>query len=188
MILKCAKCGSLYRADGEPREAAACSCSAETTILTDAGEAETARWDGHDDSTQSFSPSLAQTQSVLSHLGLQSRLPPVHAEAAQEKYEYLQPLGAGGMGEVVRAWDRDLHRFVAAKRLRSKPASRDTLLRFVKEAQITGRLEHPHIVPVHDLGVDSEGRLYFSLKLIEGESLKSILARRKASEELSPGV
>src|SRR5258708_3909141 len=135
-----------------------------------------------------YSLVCVRTTSVLSSLGLHSDRPRVHTEASPEKYEYLQALGSGGMAEVVRAWDRDLHRFVAIKRMRPELDSKDDVLRFVKEAQVTGKLEHPGIVPVHDLGIDSQGRLCFSLKLIEGESLKSIIAKRKSVQEISVGV
>jgi serine/threonine protein kinase/formylglycine-generating enzyme required for sulfatase activity len=198
MILKCTKCGGLYTADGASQQAT-CSCSEERTILTEINGQETldpamqettVRLDSPTDTKADSAPTVRahRTNSVLFSLGLQAESGQLHPMTAPEKYEYLQALGAGGMGEVVRAWDRDLHRFVAVKRLRSTSDSREPILRFVKEAQITGQLEHPNIVPIHDLGIDSQGRIYFSLKLIEGESLKSIIEKRKTTQELSPGV
>src|SRR5205807_5009875 len=180
MILKCAKCGGLYTADGIGQQAT-CSCSEEKTILTEINGQEaidpamqetTLRLDSGTGTKAESSPTIRaqRTNSVLFSLGLQADNGQLHPMTAPEKYEYLQALGAGGMGEVVRAWDRDLHRFVAVKRLRSTSDSREAILRFVKEAQITGKLEHPNIVPIHDLGIDSQGRIYFSLKLIEGQS------------------
>lgn len=131
-----------------------------------------------------------RTHSVISALGLDSHSSSSGAEAQgeREKYDYLQSLGSGGMGDVVRAFDRDLQRFVAIKLLRPEIGTREGILRFVKEAQVTGRLEHPNIVPVHDLGVDSEGRVYFSLKLIDGESLGKVIEKRKSSGEIAPGL
>jgi serine/threonine protein kinase/formylglycine-generating enzyme required for sulfatase activity len=134
------------------------------------------------------SASGTRTHSVLSALQLNADSSGAQPQTSAEKYEYLQALGAGGMGEVVRAFDRDLQRFVAIKRLRPEIGSRDGILRFVKEAQVTGQLEHPNIVPVHDLGIDSGGRIYFSLKLIEGESLGKVIEKRKANSEVSPGL
>src|SRR5258708_25052459 len=199
MILKCQKCGCLYQADDLSQETT-CSCSVEKTVLTPASEQETALIINNEQETQGqetigqettgrmYSLASVRTTSVLSSLGLHSDCPRVHTEASPEKYEYLQALGSGGMAEVVRAWDRDLHRFVAIKRMRPELDSKDDVLRFVKEAQVTGKLEHPGIVPVHDLGIDSQGRLCFSLKLIEGESLKSIIAKRTSVQEISVGV
>ncbi|HEV2992560.1 MAG TPA: bifunctional serine/threonine-protein kinase/formylglycine-generating enzyme family protein [Candidatus Angelobacter sp.] len=198
MILKCTKCGGLYTANGASQEVR-CSCSEEKTVLTTVNGQEkydpavdetTVRLGSRTDTQAESAPTIQmqRTNSVLFSLGLHAENGQLQPMTAPEKYEYLQALGAGGMGEVVRAWDRDLHRFVAVKRLRSVSDSREAILRFVKEAQITGKLEHPNIVPIHDLGIDSQGRIYFSLKLIEGESLKSIIEKRKTNQEIAPGV
>src|SRR5438270_14090162 len=55
----------------------------------------------------------------------------------------------------------------------------EDMLRFVKEAQATGRLDHPNIVPVHDLGEVGEGRIYFTLKYVKGLSLKEVIRGRR---------
>src|SRR6185312_41284 len=94
------------------------------------------------------------------------------------KYEEVTKLGQGGVGEVVKVLDRDLEREVAMKRLLSQSTGDDSLIRFVEEAQATGQLEHPNIVPVHDLGVDADGRVYFTLKLVQGASLKKVIQGR----------
>jgi serine/threonine protein kinase/formylglycine-generating enzyme required for sulfatase activity len=105
------------------------------------------------------------------------------------KYEVLGELGRGGMGEVLRVRDRDLKREVAMKRLlpasnvAHSSATQDDLVRFIEEAQATGQLEHPNIVPVHDIGVDSEGRVYFTLKYVQGLSLKKVIRGRLVDEE-----
>ncbi len=194
MILKCTNCGRLHELSSKGDEVV-CPCSTEKTILSQATPAEISTW-REQATTRSaqavtarvLAPPSTRTHSVLSGLGLGSTEASAQPESSPDKYEYLQTLGAGGMGEVVRAWDRDLRRFVAVKRLKNEPSSQDAVLRFVQEAQITGLLEHPNIVPVHDLGIDSQGRIYFSLKLIEGESLRSIIEKRKTNAELSPGV
>jgi len=78
-------------------------------------------------------------------------------------------LGRGGMGRIHPATDRNLLRHVALKRLAkelvTEPFYRDG---FVAEAQITGQLEHPNIVPVHELALDSTGVPYFTMKLVQG--------------------
>jgi serine/threonine protein kinase len=75
---------------------------------------------------------------------------------------------------VLRVVDRDLHRDVAMKVLLAEQGPKDRR-RFVEEAQITGQLEHPNIVPVHDIGVDANGRLFFTMKLVRGQSLSDVI-------------
>ncbi|HXX69807.1 MAG TPA: protein kinase [Polyangiaceae bacterium] len=81
-------------------------------------------------------------------------------------------LARGGMGRIHPATDRNLLRHVALKRLDRKLA-RESFYRdgFVAEAQITGQLEHPNIVPVHELAIDQNGVPYFTMKLVRGNSL-----------------
>src|SRR5262249_21741036 len=77
------------------------------------------------------------------------------------RYEPIRPIAAGGMGEVVLVHDQDIARPVAIKRLLPEMADTDALLRFVEEIRTIGQLEHPNIVPIHDVGVDEEGRYFF---------------------------
>jgi hypothetical protein len=81
-------------------------------------------------------------------------------------------LGRGGMGRIHPATDRNLLRHVALKRL-DKELARQAFYRdgFIAEGQITGQLEHPNIVPVHELAVDASGVPYFTMKLVQGISL-----------------
>jgi eukaryotic-like serine/threonine-protein kinase len=81
-------------------------------------------------------------------------------------------LGRGGMGRIHPATDRNLLRHVALKRL-DKSLAAQSFYRdgFIAEAQITGQLEHPNIVPVHELAVDARGVPYFTMKLVQGVSL-----------------
>jgi hypothetical protein len=84
----------------------------------------------------------------------------------------FEELGRGGMGRIHPATDRNLLRHVALKRLDRKLA-REPFYRdgFIAEAQITGQLEHPNIVPVHELSLDPSGTPYFTMKLVQGKSL-----------------
>jgi serine/threonine protein kinase len=94
-------------------------------------------------------------------------------------------VGHGAMSTVRRGKDVKLGRELAVKVVpmpRDKMA-RAELARFVEEAQITAQLEHPNVVPVHDLGVDPEGRAYFTMKLVRGRSLESILEQRKEGDK-----
>jgi len=91
-----------------------------------------------------------------------------------EPYTDLGLVARGGMGEVRRALDRPLGRHVAVKLLHDSISDRpDLVRRFVLEAQITGVLEHPNIVPVHLLGEGADGLPCFSMKLVEGRTLKA---------------
>lgn len=99
----------------------------------------------------------------------------------RERFEELRALGQGGMGEVVLLKDHDIERTVALKRL---PAGTglDLVLRFVEEIRTVGQLDHPNIVPVHDVGVDEGGRYYFVMKHLEGETLEAILAKLRQGD------
>jgi len=83
-------------------------------------------------------------------------------------------IARGGMGAVLRAADCDLRREVAIKFMLDGRDQR-LKLRFVEEAQITGQLEHPNIVPIHELGIDSQQCLFFAMKMVKGRSLAQIL-------------
>ena len=100
------------------------------------------------------------------------------------RYELRGEIARGGMGAVLRVWDEDLRRHLAMKvviggeeefDLDSAPRVKpEKLSRFLEEAQITGQLDHPCIVPVHDLGIGEQGRVYFTMPLIKGRDLKQV--------------
>jgi serine/threonine-protein kinase len=92
-----------------------------------------------------------------------------------ERYRVERELGRGGMGEVSLATDQDIGRQVAVKRLLAQQPA--TLARFVDEVRTIGRLEHPNIVPIHDVGVDAQGRFFFVMKFVDGETLATIIRR-----------
>jgi tetratricopeptide (TPR) repeat protein/tRNA A-37 threonylcarbamoyl transferase component Bud32 len=89
----------------------------------------------------------------------------------------------GGIGEVFRAEDREIGREVALKRLRDPAAQHD---RFLAEAQVAGQLEHPGIVPVHDLGTDADGHPFYVMKLVHGRTLKEAIAAYHAHAHAQP--
>jgi serine/threonine protein kinase len=91
-----------------------------------------------------------------------------------ERYVVESEIARGGMGAVLRAVDCDIHREVAVKYLLDQDDPRKKL-RFVEEAQITGQLEHPNIVPIHEMGVDGQQRLFFAMKMVKGRSLAQVL-------------
>jgi serine/threonine-protein kinase len=92
------------------------------------------------------------------------------------RYREESRLGAGGLGEVTLAIDEDIGRHVAIKRLHHGD-NQDSLMRFVDEVQVMGRLDHPNIVPVHDVGCDQNNRLYFVMKRLESDTLEAIIER-----------
>jgi serine/threonine protein kinase len=91
-----------------------------------------------------------------------------------QRYIIEGEIARGGMGAVLRAVDQDIHREVAVKFLLDQNDA-VKIARFVEEAQITGQLEHPNIVPIHELGIDAEQRLFFSMKMVRGRSLAQVL-------------
>ena len=100
------------------------------------------------------------------------------------RYEHTRHLGQGGVGEVLGARDNDIDRDVAVKRLRPEVSSPATIARFVEEVRTVGRLEHPNIVPIHDVGVDERGEYYFVMKYVDGETLESIIEKLAAGDPL----
>jgi eukaryotic-like serine/threonine-protein kinase len=126
------------------------------------------------------SSSLDQT-TVLPRVELEGATARVLVES-RLRYETLSKLGEGGMGEVMNAQDHDIGRRVAIKRLRARMRSPLSLARFVEEIRTTGRLEHPNVVPIHDVGVDDNGEFYFVMKRVDGETLESIIQKLAAGD------
>jgi serine/threonine protein kinase len=97
------------------------------------------------------------------------------------RYRVEKRIGRGGMGEVMSVWDAYLNRQLAMKVMLSFGAPRDDLERqmshqmlgrFLEEAQVTSQLDHPGVVPVHELGLDEHGRVYFTMRLVKGQTLR----------------
>jgi serine/threonine-protein kinase len=94
-------------------------------------------------------------------------------------HEIREELGRGGMGVVFVCRDSPLGRDLAVKVLRPEHrGNRVAERRFLEEAQITGRLQHPGVVPVHQVGRLADGRPYFTMKLVKGQTLAALLAAR----------
>ncbi len=127
--------------------------------------------------TAAASPATAATQQ-----GFQSEYSPVGLAPAG--YQLGALLGRGGMGEVIAAHDNRVGREVAYKRMRDHNASADALSRFLREARIQARLDHPAIVPVYELGEDADGRPFFTMKRLAGKTLAERML--SSSEPLQP--
>lgn len=100
--------------------------------------------------------------------------------ASEKRYDVHEEFARGGMGAILRVFDRNIRRDLAMKvmlrrglsgKSQESAAQTRAMGRFLDEAQITGQLEHPGIVPVHELGVDEGGQVYFTMKLVQGEEL-----------------
>ncbi|HEY5242774.1 MAG TPA: serine/threonine-protein kinase [Polyangiaceae bacterium] len=104
---------------------------------------------------------------------------------ARPRFETRRSLGQGGIGEVVAAMDQDIGREVAIKRLRGDVQGAAAVARFVDEIRTVGALEHPNIVPIHDVGVDDDGSLYFVMRCVQGETLESVIERLAAGDPLA---
>jgi serine/threonine protein kinase/WD40 repeat protein len=92
-------------------------------------------------------------------------------------------IAKGGMGAVLEANDQLLGRTVAMKVVRHDIGDSESIrLRFIREATVLARLEHPSIVPIYEMGKDAEGRLYYTMKKVEGRTLQALLDDLKAGK------
>jgi WD40 repeat protein len=98
-----------------------------------------------------------------------------------DRYDIESEHARGGLGRILGAWDRRLDRFLALKELLvSEPQAE---ARFIREALITARLQHPSIVPVYDAGRRPDGRVFYTMKMISGHSLKEAIAKTRNLDE-----
>ena len=95
----------------------------------------------------------------------------VNPDFSSTKYTFIKELGRGGMGTVYLAEDRELNRLIAIKVLNTLEVNEDLRTRMVREAQIIAGLEHPGIVPVHDVGKLPDGRVFYAMKFVRGSRL-----------------
>jgi tetratricopeptide (TPR) repeat protein len=118
------------------------------------------------------SDAAARSEVSLARRGLPFQV--LSSTAPDERYEILSEIARGGMGSILHIVDHDLRRSMAMKVILGDERS-GVVERFVEEAQITGQLEHPNIVPVHEIGLDPRGKVYFTMKLVKGDSLEKII-------------
>ncbi len=93
-----------------------------------------------------------------------------------KKYDIGGLVAQGGMGDIVDAFEATTGRTVAMKVMLSS-LSEEEILRFIGEAQITSQLEHPNIIPVHELGVDEEDHVFYTMKMVQGITLRQLLKK-----------
>ncbi|MFH2008527.1 MAG: serine/threonine-protein kinase [bacterium] len=126
-------------------------------------------------------PSSRNQTTVLPRVTMQGAVPTFVTDD-RVRYEVGALLGEGGVGQVFNAHDHDIDRKVALKRLQSHVQSPVGLARFVDEIRTTGRLAHPNIIPIHDVGVDENGEYYFVMKHVAGETLEEIIEKLRAGD------
>ena len=132
---------------------------------------------------ESVSEALAQADPSYRPVDLAG---PTEGGALEGSGRYVErgPLGQGGLGVVVEAFDRDLRSTVALKRPRDDRMTPSAIAALVREAQITAQLEHPSIPAVHALGIDSEGRPYFAMTMLGGHTLAELIEAALTDEAL----
>jgi WD40 repeat protein len=106
-------------------------------------------------------------------------------QTSGRRYEERGEQARGGMGRILRVWDRHMRREVALKEVLPARGSRggQVVARFLREARITGRLQHPSIVPVHEIGIRENGTLYYTMKLVRGQTLRQAIKVATSIEE-----
>src|SRR5262249_15034798 len=128
-------------------------------------------------------------QQILEHLNREVetvRLTAENSEAGHSRYRPLRWHAKGGLGEVLVALDQEINREVALKRIQACLADdAQNRARLLLEAEITGRLEHPGVVPVYGLGLYPNGQPYYAMRFIQGDSLKDVI--RQFHEADRPG-
>lgn len=126
---------------------------------------------------------VRDTQVEIFQVGVSVADPNCAIPIETANYEIHGEIDAGGMGRVLDAEDLKLGRTVAMKVLSERAdANLDQQMRFVQEAEITGWLEHPNIVPIHDLGKDANGRPFYTMKRVQGQTLQAILNKLKTGD------
>ena len=156
--------------------------------------------DRRDDGTGPLSPPLAtpgQSEAIeggprvhLRETAEEARLirpaPPEMPDVSgrPSRYQLVGELARGGMGAIFQGRDLELGRDLAVKVIREEHRDDPEMVRrFVEEAQIGGQLQHPGIVPVHELGRLPDGRMFIAMKLVRGRTLAALMAARRGPDE-----
>ena len=139
---------------------------------------------------KSLEKQLGKAPSVILRDDPRDRTPAVDLQSKQtpnkpsdSRYQLHGEIARGGMGAIIKGRDTDLGRDLAIKvLLDSHKRNPECIARFVEEAQIGGQLQHPGIVPVYELGQFGDQRPYFTMKLVKGQTLASLLSKRKSPQ------
>ncbi len=110
---------------------------------------------------------------------------PITTGIVSPDYKIVKKLGEGGMGVVYCAIQKSLDRHVAVKAIKGGAAvSKDARRKFFYEARITGDLDHPNIVPIHEIGTQDDGTLFYSMKMVDGTPWQEVIKKRSKEENL----
>ena len=148
-------------------------------MLNKSGEKQKLNSAKFDTSTQHTIQIIAETDSFAAFNNDGSDIAASLPVKPQERYKFIRSIGFGGMKGVLLVHDNDTDRDVAMALMpdfRNRP-QRD-INRFVREAKITARLEHPNIVPVYDIGIDGSGSPFFVMKYLHGKTLATVLHQK----------
>lgn len=125
-------------------------------------------------------PNLQADTTFLEHTPINA---PQTAQAKIERYLFEKEVNKGGMKAIIGVRDEATQRKVAMAVLNDKTIdSQESRERFLQEARITAHLEHPNIVPIHDIGINTDGSPFFTMKLLGGETLSCILRKLRKNE------
>ncbi|MFA7184353.1 MAG: bifunctional serine/threonine-protein kinase/formylglycine-generating enzyme family protein [Victivallales bacterium] len=139
---------------------------------------------GESNNTLSFSRASEQDAEAINVKEITKLLDLDIEDKTINRYSHIKTIGLGGVGAVLSAYEPGLNREVAIKILRPAFRSKvDALKRFVREARATAHIEHPNIVPVHQLGVFSDNGAFFSMKKVEGRDLRSVIRKLNEGKE-----
>ena len=134
-------------------------------------------------STSLLLDGLVEDGRELTHQERIQRLIDAAFPSPERRLSLEKELARGGMGAVRMAFDATLQRRMAAKTMHASTYEHLMLVHgFLREAQVTGQLDHPNIVPIHELGRDARGQLFFTMKLVEGQSLKLLIGGAPAQD------
>ena len=138
--------------------------------------------------TVNFHAAPGDTPTVMTGPGQSGQVPAPSGGNSSNRYRIVRPHARGGLGEVFVAHDEELQREVALKEMQHQHLGKsDNRARFLLEGEITGRLEHPGIVPVYGLGLYPDGRPFYAMRLIRGESLRHAIHRVHGGNPVAPG-
>ena len=110
---------------------------------------------------------------------------PISVDGDEPEYELIKVLGEGGMGVVYDARQTSIDRNVAVKMLKAATAGNEKQrAKFLAEAVVTGDLDHPNIVPIYDVGANSQGALFYSMKKVQGTPWLKVIQKKSVVENL----
>ena len=136
---------------------------------------------GSDDNDSKVSPLIESDELNEKELTLFKKI--LSRDLNESKYEIVRLVASGGMGHIYSVYDKDIKRYTVLKVIQAEYKEDPNIIsRFIFEARISGELEHPNIVPMHDLGYLPGYGIYFTMTFVHGESLFDILKHLKARD------